>query len=189
MKAAAIALSFVLTSVGLSAQVEVQPGGASFGVATGRMVTSASPVKPWSTISGCPVSLRAQQISSADMMQVRKGQPQNSGQRLHLTLTDRDSKQIVAATVAVQGFTFTPRLMNTVLKPEKGSSQATRTIQVGFQAGTSVAADILVPGVSAAQTIDLVALTYADGTEWKLAEGQSCRITPDPLMLISATSR
>jgi hypothetical protein len=162
----------------------------------------AAPVTPWSNVSGCPVSLQATQISSADMMQVRKGQPQNTGQRLHLVLADRDSKQIVAATVAVQGFTFTPRMMNAgntadltarKVRPgeeaQKGSSQATRTIHMTFQAGTSVAADIVVEGVSATQTIDLIALSYADGTKWKLAEGQSCRIAPDPLMLISATSR
>lgn len=170
----------------------------SLSAQTATLQQTAVPVMVWSKVSGCPVSLRAQQISSADMMQVRKGQPQNSGQRLHLTFTDRDSRKITAATVAVQGFTFTPRMMNTGSadltahklrpgeEPQKDSSLATRTIHIAFQGDTSVAADILVPGVSATQTIDLVALTYADGTEWKLAEGQSCRVTPDPMMLISA---
>jgi hypothetical protein len=182
MRLAAAMLSLSLAPFALSAQ-------------TVTLKDAAVPLTPWSNMSGCPASLQAQQISSADMMQVRKGQqdkPQPSGQRLHLTFTDRDSKQIVAATVAVEGFTFTPRMMNAVLKSQKDqkdSSRATRTIHIAFQAGTSVAADILVPGVSAAQSIDLIELSYADGTEWKLAEGQSCRIAPDPLMLISATSR
>ncbi len=176
MKLAAAMLSLSLAPLTLSAQ-------------TATMQQTAIPVTPWSNVSGCPVSLQAKQISSADMMQVRKGQPQNMGQRLHLTLADRDSKQIVAATVAVQGFAFTPRMMNAesaLRKSQEGSSNVTRTIHMSFQAGTSVAADILVPGVSAAQRIDLVALSYADGTEWKLAEGQSCRIAPDPFMLINA---
>jgi hypothetical protein len=92
--------------------------------------------------------------------------------------------------VAVQGFAFTPGMINATTlqarKGQKGSSQVTRTIYIVFQAGTSVAADIVVDGVSATQTIDLVSLTYADGSSWKLADGASCRIAPDPLMLISA---
>ncbi len=166
MQRAVIALSFFLTSAGLFAQTAM----------------------PWSSVSGCPVSLRAEQISSANMMHVRKGQPQQWGQRLHLTFASHDTKQIVAATVNVRGFGSTPGvIMDAVAKPSTGSpALVTRTIQITFtqQAGAAVAADILVPDVTATQTIDLAALTYADGTSWNLAEGQTCRITPDPLMLI-----
>ncbi|HEY1768063.1 MAG TPA: hypothetical protein VGG26_10420 [Terracidiphilus sp.] len=162
------------------------------------MVSSPSSATPWSAVSGCPVSLQATQLSSANMMQVQKGpqdQPQQRGQRLHLAFTSRESKQITAATVAVRGFTFTPGPMNAAIAvPKSGapsSSLVTRTVQMVFapQTGATLGADILVPDVSAAQTIDLVALRYGDGTSWKPTEGQICRVTPDPLLLVGASSR
>lgn len=209
MRLALIVLSFSLTSAGLSAQAVVGSGASSgsfriTGKGLQKADSSASAATPWSNMSGCPVALRATQISSANMMQTRKDQshPQQWGQRLHLTFTSREEKQIAGATVAVWGFALKPRMMNagnttdlTARKvrpgeqPQKDSTQAARTIHVAFQAGTSVATDVWVPGISATQTIDLLALTYADGTSWKLAEGQTCQIKPDPLMLISASSR
>jgi hypothetical protein len=184
MKLIATVLSLSLAPLCISAQ-------------TAALKNAATPVAPWSKVSGCPVSLRAEQISSANMMQARKtqqDQPQQSGQRLHLTLESRDSRQITAATVEVHGFTPPPSPMNAlnaVFQRGPGSGLASRTIQIAFapQASAAVGADILVPGVSAIQTIDLVSLAYADGAGWKPAGGQSCQITPDPLMLISATNR
>lgn len=197
MKLALIVLSFSLTSAGLSAQAVVGSVASSesfriTGKGLQKADSSASAVTPWSNMSGCPVALRATQISSANMMQVRKGQPQIKGQRLHLAFTNRGSKQIVAATVNVQGYAATPGVIMTVAKPSNGGSTlVTRTIHIAFgsQADENVAANILVPDVTATQKVDLVALTYADGTSWKLAEGQTCQIKPDPLMLISASSR
>ncbi|HZP05622.1 MAG TPA: hypothetical protein VFB43_12025 [Terracidiphilus sp.] len=189
MKLTVIALSFFLTAAGLSAQAVIQPGASSGSMQ--KLDSSASAVTPWSNMSGCPVALRATQISSADMMQVRKGQ-QTKGQRLHLAFTNHGAKQIVAATVNVQGYASTPGVIMTVAKPSTGSpALVTRTIQIAFgpQTGENLATNILVPDVPATQTIDLVSLAYADGTGWKLAAGQACRITPDPLMLISASSR
>lgn len=196
MKLAVVVLCFFLSSAGLSAQAVLASGQESFGIAGGQLKVDSAvlPATPWSNVSGCPVSLRATQISSASMKEVRKGQPQQSGQRLHLTLTSRDSKQITSATVVVRGFGSTPGVSNalaTSARRGNGPSSETRTIEIAFAAQTAatVGTDILVRGVSASQTIDLVRLIYADGTSWKLAEGQACRITPDPLMLIGAVSR
>ena len=181
----AVSLGFSLAPFALFAQT-LAPNPA------GPVQTDALYVAPWSNISGCPVSLRAEQMSSVNMRQVHQAQPQAIGQRLHLTLTNPDSKQIVAATVMVRGFTFTPRMQNTVAKKAgNASSYATRSLDVTFlpQTGKAVSADVQVPGVTAAQSIDLVSLTYADGSGWKLAEGASCRIAPDPLMLVGTQRR
>lgn len=182
MKLAAVALSLTLGPLALCGQTAPMTLTTSDAVAH---------TMPYSHASSCPVSLQAQQISSANMMQVRRGQPEQSGQRLHLTFTSRDAKQIAAATIAVRGFTPPPGPIDTlkaVRKRNAGPDVVTRTVQIAFapQAGATVNADILVPDLTATQTIDLVSLSYADGTGWKLPEGASCRITPDLLMLVGA---
>jgi hypothetical protein len=199
MKTAAAALAFLLAPLALSAQAAApnQAPASSQAAASSqageRIKLNSSYISPSSNVSGCPVSLRAQQVSSVDMVQIGKGRPQGAGQRLHLTLSNPDSQQVVAAKVTVRGYTFTPRVMNAVTKnaargQESQSSYATRTIDVRFLPGSdkTVSEVILVPGVTAAQTIDLIALTYADGSTWELAAGKTCRIAPDPLMLVSA---
>jgi hypothetical protein len=190
MKLAAAVLSISLAPVTLFAQTTApNPILPAQATATYHMT-------PSSNTSGCPVSLRAQQVSSVDMVPVQQHQNpgQNRefspmGQRLHLSLTNPDAKAIVAATVTVRGYTYKPQVMNTVARRGPGEpSIASRTISVTFLPGSgkAVAADIVVPDVTAAQTIDLTSLTYADGSGWKLADGASCRIAPDPLMLVSA---
>jgi hypothetical protein len=184
MKIAAALLASFLAPFALSAQtIPIHQSGET-------VTLNSLYASPSSNVSGCPVSLRAQQVSSVDMVQVERGRPQGAGQRLHLILSNPGSKQIAAARVTVGGFTFKPRAMNADAAPERESRSvyATQTIGVTFSPGPdkTVSATILVPGVTAAQTIDLIELTYADGSMWELAAGKSCRIAPDPLMLVGA---
>ena len=46
-------------------------------------------------------------------------------------------------------------------------------------------ARLWVPAVSAVLKIDLVSVTYADGSSRIFFSRENCRVTPDPLMLIS----
>jgi secreted PhoX family phosphatase len=136
-------------------------------------------------INTCPVSLRARQTGGGDMVKVN-GVPVNGvAQRLHLIVTNPDSRRVVAANVTVRGFADKARFAETLSSQD--NSDAARTMDVRFLAGSGkeVSADLRVPGLTAVSAIDLNSVTYADGSIWKLAAGGSCRSWIDGLMLVS----
>ena len=47
-----------------------------------------------------------------------------------------------------------------------------------------VSGDFRLPGFVSADRIDLQSITYEDGSTWKLAGKESCRVAPDPIMLV-----
>jgi hypothetical protein len=134
----------------------------------------------------CPVSMQAQHLAGMGMMQARDQYPKGIGQRLTLTLTGRDSRQIASATVAVHGLNGKSRVTE-ALSTRNPSSDAIATLVVPFAgtAGETASARIWVPGMTAVQTIDLKSVTYADGGTLSLDGIAACRIVPDPLMLIA----
>jgi hypothetical protein len=136
----------------------------------------------------CPVSVHAQQAASWNRMEVGSDHPKGPAQRLHLTLANPDSSRITKATVTVRGLTPKTRATPTPLTVGRDRSNAARTLDVPFSSasGKEVSADLWVSGLSAVYTVDLVSLTYADGSTWKLATGQSCRTSIDGFMLIGA---
>jgi hypothetical protein len=137
----------------------------------------------------CPVSLHAQQSAAAFARQVNGDdgdRPRDVAQRLHLVAAGPSSKKVVAANVTVHGFAAKPRMVQTM---ETGDgSNAAKTMDVRFAAGTGQdsAADLWVPGLSAVRSIDVNAVTYSDGSTWKLADGRSCSSLVDGVMLISS---
>lgn len=138
-------------------------------------------------LSSCPVSMRAQHLSDGSLMKTGKtAHPAGLGQRLHLTLKNPDAKQIAGASVTIRGMTPRGRVMQT-LSTAGDSSDATRQMSVSFstESDGSATADLWVSGITAVQSVELDSVAYSDGSTWKVAAGDACRITPDPLMLIS----
>jgi hypothetical protein len=107
------------------------------------------------------------------------------GQRIILTLTNRHTAKIVAATVLVRGFDGKNQVMQTGSNPE---GNATKILRTGFRelAGNSVSADLYIPGFTAVSSVKLVDVTYSDGSTWRSDRSNPCRVTPDPLMLVTA---
>jgi len=139
------------------------------------------------SMSSCPVSMRAQHLPDGNLVKTREGYPNGIGQRLHLSMVSLDSRQIERATLRVRGFSPKGRLT------QAGSGgdptfDAMRTLTVALAAGAdrSVSADVWVPGMTAVGRIDIESLEYSDGSTWKIGDGSSCRVAPDPLMLITS---
>ena len=107
-------------------------------------------------------------------------------QKLHLTVTNPDSRRVVAANVTVRGFADKARLMQVM--PGQHSFDAARTLDVRFPVdpGKETSADLRVPGLTAISAIDLNSVTYADGSVWKLASGGSCRSWIEGFMLVGS---
>jgi len=143
----------------------------------------------------CPVSLTAQQSSAAFKREVGSGsaRPDGIAQWLHLNIAGSGSRRVVTATVTVHGFADKSRMLpassavlSSPMSSSAASSDASWTENVRFSpAGASdVAAQLRVPGMTGVTAIDLKAVTYADGSTWKLAQGSSCRVSIGGLMLV-----
>jgi len=137
-------------------------------------------------IDTCPISLQARHAPGGDMIKVDGVPIKGIAQMLHLTVTNPDSRHVVAANVTVRGFANKGRLMQAM--SDQDSYDAAKTLDVSFPSGSSkeAAADLRVPGFSAVTLIDLNSVTYSDGSSWKLAAGGSCRSWIDGLMLVSS---
>lgn len=135
----------------------------------------------------CPIDLRIQHAADGDMMEVDDARPKGVAQRLHLVVMGPDSAKIVAAKVTVRGYSDKGRMLQ-ASSSGAGSPDASRTVDVYFplNAPEKGSAFLWVAGLTAVQVIDLVSLTYADGSTWNMAQGSVCRVIPDPTMLIAS---
>jgi hypothetical protein len=137
----------------------------------------------------CPVSLRAQHQADGSMVKIRRDQPMEAGQGLHLTLVNPPPRQIVAAVVTIHGWSNKARITETGSSygSGNGSSDMAKTMTVHFSAAASgsVTGDVRVAGMTAVERIDLESVVYADGGTENFTAQQACRVTPDPLMLIA----
>ncbi len=138
----------------------------------------------------CPVSMRARQSGATDMVRVKEGQnvdPETltkPGQRIRLTVArPKDGRQIASATVTANGFTARDRIRRT---DSSDASDTRRTLQVAFAAeDDGFAAQLVLPGFTAIQSVHLDSVTYTDGSTWKMADDQTCTVIPDFLMLVA----
>jgi hypothetical protein len=134
---------------------------------------------------GCPVSLHAQHLADGMMVRTGSTHPQGLGQWLHLALAGYRSSQAVKATVTVHGFSGKARITEAAGGDGSSDAKRTMTMPLSAESGQSVAGDLWVPGMTAVQTIDLDSVAYADGSVWNFTGQESCRVVPDPLMLIA----
>ncbi len=187
-----VVITLMLGAATLSAQGAGQTSGHviqfhdSTPAGAGHQTNAVAIVQPREANDGCPVTMRADHLADGSMVKTNNAHPKGMGQWLNLSLTSRDAKQIAKATVTVNGLTPIGRMTQAQSKGA-GSPDATQTLDVSFVAGPdqTAIARIWVPGMSAVERIDLKSMVYSDGSVWKIAEGQACRVRPDPLMLIS----
>jgi hypothetical protein len=165
--------------------------GQSFGVVTqlsqGSAPSSVIVLTAPPQASACPVSLRAQHLADGSMVRTRDGHSKGVGQWLHLSVDKPQAEQVTSALITVHGFADVPRVTEAA-PAAKTQSDAQRTMTVSFStvpASGAAGADLWVPGMTAVTSIELKRVTYADGSLWSFAGGGSCRITPDPLMLVA----
>lgn len=134
----------------------------------------------------CPVDMHARHDVWDHTITIQHGEEQFKGpfgQRIVLTLTDANARKIVAGTVLVRGFNGKNRMLDT------GSAEgnATKTLRTGFTELTkdSFSADLYISGFTAVTFVKLQDLTYSDGSIRRFDRSNSCRIAPDPLMLVA----
>jgi hypothetical protein len=186
--AAAFLLAFFLGALAGFAQTATSYGIAGMeGIGNRPQTHTIVAQIPQSSIL-CPTGVRVQQAASWNAMEVDHIRPAGLAQLLHLTLANPDASRISKATVTVHGLTPKNRAAFTPLAVGEPSSDSAKSLEVKFPdgPGKDVSADLWVPGLSATYSIDLIAVTYTDGSTWKLAGGHTCRTSIDGFMLIRA---
>ncbi|MGH9590593.1 MAG: hypothetical protein ACRD25_09365 [Terracidiphilus sp.] len=98
-----------------------------------------------------------------------------------------------AATATVYGFGGQPRAELVSPGPNSRGNSASgpaRNLQLRFNAndGTSVA-ELWLPSFGAVRWLEIDSITWADGSNWKPAEGRSCTVSPSLFMLVGADSQ
>jgi len=156
-----------------------------------NMALSANSPANSAFAGGCPVSMDARQGVWDHTIRVHNGQNEKIyngiGQRISLTLIDIHSARIVAATVKVLGLSGQNRVLNTSAI-SSAKPDASRIIQLtSFSAAKSgVTAELYAPGFTSVTSIQLLEVTYADGSTMSNPHLKMCQVAPDPLMLVDA---
>jgi len=183
MTRAAVAIALILSPLALAAQNGSTAGAPSFGVATLQVLP------PNENARTCPIGMHASQGIWDRTIRIREGDkervPPPSCQKIALALKDSHPARIDAATVRVLGLTGKNRMIQTGARTP--NTDGIRTLRVKFTAGDDgrVSADLWLPGFTAVTSIELLEVSYADGSAWKISGSSVCRVQPDPLMLIS----
>jgi hypothetical protein len=173
--------------IALAAQTTVQ-NQPFYGVAGMEGLESASaPFTYNSTVSiDCPVLFRAQHRADVGLLNVDESRPEAQAQMLRLTLTNRDSRRMVAARVRVHGLSGNARATQTSSKPDVSDATSTINVQLVQGSNSEVWANLRVPGMTAVLSIDLRSVTYADGSTRNFPARSPCHVVPDPKMLVAA---
>jgi hypothetical protein len=136
----------------------------------------------------CPVSMRAQQRTSASgLTRAGGGNVAVPGQRIHLDV-DRGPNAVVAIHVTVRGTTARPRIYAAQSQQVRPDAVKTFTLTADGASANNVviSSDLLLRGFTSVQLVNLDSVSYADGSLWTPAAGKSCSVAPDPLMLVSS---
>lgn len=187
------------TSYGVAGMENMTSGPDGRGIATTQAVKQPNP---------CPVSVDASHLSDGNIVRTGGGQfrighdqvnpPQGErlrvddakgvGQRLHLKLKSPDQRTIDSATVNLRGWTAaarTEQLGQVSAHNETNIKTQKLTVFLTPGADRTATVDVWAPGLTAVVSVELLSVKYSDGTAWTPAQGSTCSVTPDHLMLIT----
>jgi hypothetical protein len=171
--------SMVVTVTGL---VFASSGWAETGKTTTRAVPTGN--------ASCPVAIEARHAGglTAQVM-VGKNQAVSSGatgQELQLTLTNATLGAVSAVRIKVRGWDHEGRSLPAIEAASKHANTI-KTLAVTVDLGPRKTAEtnVRVRGLSAVDSLELMAVKYADGSSWKTPTPGACSVVPDPTMLIS----
>jgi uncharacterized protein YraI len=190
---AAAGLALLIMSLTLTAQ-NASSSGAPFGAAPPEMLTLQNgttvvlPTAPDS--AACPVSMEARQGIWDRAIRIREGDKERAlqpfGQRISLNLKDSHSARIISAIVRVHGLNGKSGMLPTPTEAgQKWNAVRTLTVKFAGQADGSFSADLWISGFTSVSSVELLQVSYADGSGWRVSRSNLCRVTPDPFMLIS----
>ncbi len=110
----------------------------------------------------------------------------SSIQRIHLSMTNPNPREIVKVQFTVHGFSDKWRAI-----PLGGASSAPDlakkvTVVLDIQGKGHASSDLSLSNFTAVTSVDVDSLTYADGSAWQATSRGACSVAPSLMMLVSA---
>ena len=108
-------------------------------------------------------------------------------QRIHLTMTNRQSHEIVSAQITAHGFSDKWKAIDLANSFQAPDLAKTLDVVLDVKGKGRASSDLSLSRFTAVSSIDLDSITYADGTTWRASSPGACSVTPDMVMLVAAT--
>jgi hypothetical protein len=191
--------TFALTAAAQQPVGSQQPAGSQPSAVAGTETPGSMAVDPM-TLSilrsaGCPVGLKASFNSSSQLIKVHKpGDPdptpsRGPSQHIRISLGRHAQNPVVSARVTVFGLNARGRVDRTRDSSAYGASDIRRGMDVAqfFTAkDRTLYADLVLPGFTAVNSVNLESIRFADGSTRNFAGQGLCSIPVDGVMLVSA---
>ena len=142
----------------------------------------------------CPLDIHVHQGAGGGLVATDKDEKDpsskpatnNIASRLKLFLNDpsKTNRHIVKARVKVRGLGDRAKLLPLGSNPEGGPDMAmTVTIPLTTGSNPDFSGDLVLPGFTAALSVELKSVTLDTGEVWSFKD-QACRVAPEMLMLL-----
>lgn len=195
---------FAQTAASPGGSNRIQPGAANTICGTRLQLNDENHAKGGSEttcvtvfVPGCPIDMRVRQGIDGGMLAVDKNGEMRLvfEPRLSLSLNDlrpgTSGPKMVSAIVTVRGTGGKAHIQPLHALPASRSDSASRplvrtlNVDLADWGQPGVSGDFRLPGFTSARQIELQSVTYEDGSTWKPSGNETCRVAPDPIMLIN----
>jgi hypothetical protein len=140
--------------------------------------------------TSCPIAMVAQQeaglLSQKEVEAQRKAHATGPAHQIHFKFTNEKLGAIAAIQLRVNGWDGVARDVP-LIKTDARKTNTWKLVDVKVNIGPrkSAETDVWVRGLTSLNSIDLMSVHYADGSNWKASNTSACSVVPDPTMLIS----
>jgi hypothetical protein len=141
--------------------------------------------------ANCPVGLQVSHgpsflVKKADYGPFAAPQPEVQEQRIHLTMTNHTSREIVKAQITVHGFSDNWKAIPLADASPAPDLEKSVYVALNIKRDGQASRDLSLSRFTSVTAVDLNSLTYADGSTWQSSTSGACSVAPDLLMLVSA---
>lgn len=147
-----------------------------------------APARP----ASCPVDLFVQQQSPTEVVRTGDQPPEPPAQRLEISVKPHPYVEPVdSIVIRVRGVGNRRQTLPLGALPGSGRSddlQQTFHLRRADGAPTLSRSGIRIPGINAVRWVELLSVTYIDGTVWHPAANLPCRTEPNRLLLVAGTN-
>jgi hypothetical protein len=185
MRRFSVSLLFLLASTFTFAQTSINPPAVDKNPsASGKAADSVVLYADRLDNSGCPVGFFASRQATGQIMSAGDAKQAGPAQGLHLMLNHLAAPAIESIEITVYGYGISSKAR--ALPAHEPSPDVSKTFELRRSAGSNSLsdADVWVHNVGSLSSVELISITYADGTTWHATENLKCRAIPSNFLLV-----
>jgi hypothetical protein len=187
MRRFSVSLLFLLASTFTFAQTSINPPAVyKNSPASGKAADSVVLYADRLDNSGCPVGFFASRQATGQIMSAGDAKQAGPAQGLHLMLNHLAAPAIESIEITVYGYGISSKAR--ALPAHEPSPDVSKTFELRRSAGSNSLsdADVWMHNVGSLSSVDLISITYADGTTWHANENLKCRAIPSNFLLVGS---